>query len=69
VTPEISTKNASLVAARIRQLGVERILYGSDMPDKDHLTPRKGWAAFYEMLPLTQAEFTTIANNVPPYGR
>ena len=69
VTPEISAKNATLVATRIRQLGVERILYGSDTPDKDHLTPRKGWAAFSEMLPLTQAEFTTIANNVPPYGR
>jgi predicted TIM-barrel fold metal-dependent hydrolase len=69
VTPEISVKNAMLVATRVRQLGVERILYGSDMPDTDHLSPRKGWAAFYEMLPLTEAEFITIANNVPPYGR
>lgn len=69
VTPEISSKNAARVATRIRQLGVGRILYGSDTPDKDHLTPRKGWAAFHEMLPLTDAEFRTIAGNAPLYGR
>jgi predicted TIM-barrel fold metal-dependent hydrolase len=69
VTPEISAKNAARIAMRIRQLGVGRILYGSDTPDKDHLTPRKGWAAFHDMLPLSDPEFRTIANNVPPYGR
>ena len=69
VTPDISPKNAARVATRIRQLGVGRILYGSDTPDKDHLSPQKGWAAFHDMLPLTESEFRTIANNVPPYGR
>jgi predicted TIM-barrel fold metal-dependent hydrolase len=69
VTPETSAKAAARVVTRIRQLGVARILYGSDTPDKDHLTPRKGWAAFHDMLPLRDAEFRTIANNVPPYGR
>jgi len=69
VTPDISARNAARVATRIRQLGVGRILYGSDTPDKDHLTPRKGWAAFHDLLPLTEAELRTIANNAPPYGR
>lgn len=69
VTPEISAKNAARVVTRIRELGVGRILYGSDTPDKDHLAPRKGWATFHDMLPLREAEFRTIANNVPPYGR
>jgi len=69
VTPEISATSAARVATRIRQLGVGRILYGSDTPDKDHLTPRKGWAAFHDMLPLSQSEFQTIANNLPPYGQ
>jgi predicted TIM-barrel fold metal-dependent hydrolase len=69
VTPQISAKNAALVASRIRQLGVQRILYGSDTPDKDHLPPREGWATFQKMLPLTEEELRTIANNVPPYGR
>jgi predicted TIM-barrel fold metal-dependent hydrolase len=68
VTPKISAGNASLVASRIRQIGIGRILYGSDTPDKDHMTPREGWAAFHK-LPLTEIEFQTIANNVPPYGR
>ncbi|MFL5604949.1 MAG: amidohydrolase family protein [Gemmatimonadaceae bacterium] len=69
VTPQISAKNADLVASRIRQLGVQRILYGSDTPDKNHLAPREGWEAFRKMLPLTEEEFRTIATNVPPYGR
>jgi predicted TIM-barrel fold metal-dependent hydrolase len=69
VTPTISAKNAALIASRIRQLGVDRVLYGSDTPDKDHMTPREGWEAFHTRLPLTDAEFRTIANNVPPYGR
>jgi predicted TIM-barrel fold metal-dependent hydrolase len=69
VTRETSPKAAAHVAAVIRDLGVDRILYGSDTPDKDHLTPATGWAAFYEKVPLTDAEFRTIANNVPPYAR
>lgn len=51
-----------LVAARIRQLGLERILYGSDGP------PQAAWIAFTQ-LPLTAAEIATIASNVAPYMR
>ena len=69
ISPETSAKNVALVTSRIRQLGVERILYGSDTPDKDHLAPREGWAAFRDKLPLTVQELRTIANNVPPYAR
>jgi predicted TIM-barrel fold metal-dependent hydrolase len=69
VTPQISRKNAELVAHRIRQIGVERILYGSDTPDKDHMKPAEGWAAFRDKLPLTPDELRTIANHIPPYAR
>jgi uncharacterized protein len=69
VTAQTSPKAAAHVAAVIRELGVDRVVYGSDTPDKDHLTPAAGWAAFYEKVPLTGAEFRTIANNVPPYAR
>jgi len=69
VTPDISARSAARVATRIRQLGVDRILYGSDTPDKEHLTPRNGWAAFRDMTPLSESEFRTIANNLPPYGQ
>ena len=58
----------SLLARRIRQLGPERILYGSDAAAGGNLPPREGWAAFRK-LPLTEAELTVIAGNVAPYLR
>lgn len=62
----ISPANADLVARRIRQVGVERVLYGSDAAVGDNLRPREGWAAF-RRLPLTEDEFARIAGNVAPY--
>jgi uncharacterized protein len=58
---------ASLIATRIRQLGVHRVLYGSD-GTTDLLRPREAWAAFRQ-LPLSDAEFRTIESNVAPYMR
>lgn len=60
-------KKAELIAARIRQLGVGRVLYGSD-GTTDVLTPRTAWAAF-RRLPLSDGEFQTIAASVAPYMR
>jgi predicted TIM-barrel fold metal-dependent hydrolase len=62
----ISAANAALAVKRIRQVGVERILYGSDAAAAGNLRPREGWAAF-RRLPLTEAEFETIARNEAPY--
>lgn len=59
---------AKLIATRIRQIGVKRVLYGSDAPAPGNLVPREGWAAFRQ-LPLTEKEFRTIAENVAPYMR
>ena len=53
------------IAARIRQLGVERVLYGSDAALSPPAYPKAGWEAF-QRLPLTEAEFGVIANNVSP---
>ncbi|HVF16158.1 MAG TPA: amidohydrolase family protein [Steroidobacteraceae bacterium] len=53
------------VVARIRQIGVQRILFGSD----DHVAPRQAWAAFRSQFPLTSAEHDAIANNIAPYLR
>ena len=61
-------ESAALIARRIRDIGVDRILYGSDGAGGGNLEPKAAWAAFRE-LPLTEAEFTTIANNVAPYLR
>jgi len=68
VNLDISVEQAKLVATRIRQLGVERILYGSDAASGGNLPPRQGWAAFRQ-LPLSAAEFQTIAKNVAPWMR
>ena len=69
VTMDTSREDAEFLAANIRKIGVSRILYGSDMTRVGNLTPRQGWGAFRAMLPLTEAEFRTIANNVAPYMR
>ncbi len=66
---DISPETAERLATRIRQIGVERVLYGSDMAVGDNLTPRQGWAVVRGLLPLTDDEFRTIANNVAPYMR
>jgi predicted TIM-barrel fold metal-dependent hydrolase len=66
VDREISPGNAALVAKRIRQVGVERVLYGTDAAVGDNLRPRESWAAF-RRLPLTDAEFERIAANEAPY--
>jgi predicted TIM-barrel fold metal-dependent hydrolase len=59
-------ERARLIAKRIRQLGVSRILYGSDGAAGGNLAPREAWAAFRK-LPLSEVEFHAIASNVAPY--
>lgn len=68
VDQNISAANAALVVRRIRQVGVERVLYGTDAAQGANLRPRESWAAF-RRLPLTETEFATIARNVAPYLR
>lgn len=58
---------AGLVAQRIRQLGVDRVVYGSDGAVGD-LIPAKAWALFRK-LPLSDAEFRQIEKNLVPYFR
>lgn len=62
----ISPQDAARLVRRIRQVGAGRILYGSDAAAGANLHPREGWAAF-RRLPLTDAEFARIADNVAPY--
>lgn len=63
---KISPTSAALVVKRIRQVGVERILYGSDAAAAGNLPPHEAWAAF-RRLPLTEDEFDRIARNEAPY--
>jgi predicted TIM-barrel fold metal-dependent hydrolase len=55
-----------LIATRIRQVGVERILWGSDGAFGGGPTPLQALRA-YQMLPLSSHEFHTIDTNLPPY--
>jgi len=59
---------ADKIVARIRQIGVSRIFYGSDSAVGPGRKPAEAWASFRE-LPLTDAEFREIAANVAPYLR
>jgi predicted TIM-barrel fold metal-dependent hydrolase len=62
-TPEL----AQVVADRIREIGLDRIVYGSDAAFGNHPDPGGSWAAFHKGIPLSAAEFERIAHNVAPY--
>lgn len=61
-------EKADQIVARIREIGVERILFGSDGARGGGLLPRDAWEALLK-LPLSDAEIRTIAGNVAPYLR
>jgi uncharacterized protein len=53
----------------LRRIGLDRILFGSDMTGPGgNPPPREHWKAVRK-LPLTDAELRVIASNVPPYLR
>ena len=68
VRAEMSANELQQIAARILQIGVERVLYGSDAALNPLFDPRRGWQSF-KRLALTDAEFKAIAGNVAPYLR
>ncbi len=68
VDRDIEPALAQLVAETIRQVGTDRVLYGTDSAQGRNLRPAASWEAF-RRLPLTGAEFARIAANVPPYFR
>jgi len=58
-----------LLARQIRQIGPERVLFGSDAVFGGRKTPNEEWGTFRGMVPLTDAEFAVIRDNVAPYLR
>lgn len=65
-TPE----KLELIARYARQIGMDRLLYGSDMAVMDDEPPSTlGWNNIVNEIPLTRAEFADIADNVAPYLR
>jgi predicted TIM-barrel fold metal-dependent hydrolase len=59
--------DVELLAKRFRQIGMDRILYGSDGPP--NLVAREGWLTFRRLLPLSDQEIMDVADNVAPYMR
>jgi predicted TIM-barrel fold metal-dependent hydrolase len=68
VDKEISAENAARLVGFIRQVGLDRVLYGSDAAAGNNLRPREAWATFAK-LPLTAQELARIAGNEAPYLR
>ena len=58
---------ADLLVIRIRQIGTDRLVYGSDAATPDN-TPSDALKRWHS-LPLTQEEFRAIDSNVAPYIR
>lgn len=63
-----NAEQAAQLVKHIRQVGVQRIVYGSDAASTESQRPKEAWEAFRK-LPLTDAEFAAIASNVAPYLR
>ena len=58
------------LAGRIREIGTDRVVYGSDMHASESSPPPAiAWPRLRRALPLTDAEWADIADNVAPYLR
>jgi len=56
----------ALIAKRMREVGLNRILFGSDRHAPNNEPPADAWKTFHR-LPLTNVEFGIIAHNLLPY--
>jgi predicted TIM-barrel fold metal-dependent hydrolase len=61
-------ETAARIARRIRQVGADRILYGSDL-DPPGGSISSAWRIFRDKLPLTADEMRVIAENTPLFVR
>ena len=68
VTVETTSEEAALVARRLREVGIERVLYGSDLSPPGG-SIRAGWEIFRGKIPFTQAEFDELAGNRTRFAR
>lgn len=68
VTDEITAADAALVAQRFREVGLRRVLYGSDLSAVGG-SIRRAWEIFRAKVPLTAAEFQQLVDNRPRFAR
>jgi predicted TIM-barrel fold metal-dependent hydrolase len=67
ISGSVSTETKAKVAETMRRIGLDRILYGTDMALRWNPTPRDWWRKTILTLPLTDEEISDIADNVPSY--
>lgn len=63
----VSPEDKEWVVDVMRRIGLDRILFGTDMPLPWNPSPRVWWRETILTLPLTDEEVRDIADNVPPY--
>lgn len=68
VDEEATPQDVALIARRIRQIGAQHFLYGSDLSVPGG-TIKAGWELFRTRVPLTADELRTIAGNVTRFAR
>lgn len=62
-----SDEESRIIAAAMRRVGLDRILFGSDRHAPNNSPPAEAWKAWLDKLPFTEAEFRNIADNVVQY--
>ena len=67
VTTDTAVDNAALIATRLRQVGLTRVYFGTDLSIHGNPPPAEQWQTILAKLPLTPAEFATLQHNVTPY--
>jgi len=69
IHPRSPTADVKFMTDRMRQIGMSRLLYGSDAATGDNASAAEYWRALREKSGLTSSELETIAKNVAPYLR
>ncbi len=68
VTANQKTEALAMIARRLRQIGLEKLVFGSDSARGFNPPSGQAWQNF-RRLPLTESEFALIARNTAPYLR
>ena len=67
IHPKSPTADVEFMTARMRQIGMSRLLYGSDAATGNNASAKEYWRALRKKSGLSSSELETIANNVAPY--
>ena len=67
VFPQTANDVRERIARRIRQLGVNRVVFGGDLASAAEPSRERGILQFLYLIPLSEAELRAIASNVVPY--